>query len=74
MEQSLTLPNLYCDACQIALVKEYQVIRHYFQLIKRGIFLNYDFFVCKSCFEEKHRLYTLKSGYTIHREYPLPEL
>ena len=71
MEQMHSLPDLNCDACKAAIVKESQVIRHYFQLIKRGIFTDYYFYVCKCCYEEKQRLYTLQAGYTIHKEYPL---
>ena len=71
MEQTLISSNLNCDACKAAIVKESQVIQHYFQLIKRGIFADYYFYVCKLCYEEKQRLYTLQAGYTIHKEYPL---
>lgn len=71
MEQLLPLSNLKCVACKAAIVKESQIIRHYFQLIKRGIFMDYHFFVCKFCYEERHKFYTLQTGYTILKEYPL---
>ncbi len=69
MEQLRILPNLHCDACKAALVRESKVIRHYFQLIKRGIYINYDCHVCKICYEQKQRFYTLKAGFSIYREY-----
>ena len=71
MEQTLISFNLNCDVCKAAIVKESQIIQHYFQLIKRGIFTDYYFYVCKFCYEEKQRLYTLQLGYTIYKEYPL---
>jgi hypothetical protein len=73
MEQTLIFPDLSCDACKAAIVKEYQIIKPYLQLIKRGTFLDYYFYICKFCYEEKQRLYRLQSGYTIYKEYSFNE-
>lgn len=71
MDQLLNLPDLYCDACKAAIVEESRIIQHYYHLIKRGIFMDYYYYVCNVCYEKKHKSYTLRSGYSIHKEYPL---